>query len=134
MSVVSGGAAPGTPAGLPVDGAAATGIPVDVPAPAAGLQLIGQAPGSGYRNPPSLVRRADGQMLQLTALLYRTLEAVDGQRDYDEIAAQVSAGSDRSITGDDARMLVDSKLRPLGVVCRADGSQPVVRKAIRCWH
>jgi putative peptide zinc metalloprotease protein len=97
--------------------------------PAAGLQLIGQTPGSGYRDPPSLVRRADGQMLQLTALLYRTLEAVDGQRDYDEIAAHVSAGSGRSLTGENARMLVDSKLRPLGVVCLADGSQPEVRKA-----
>jgi putative peptide zinc metalloprotease protein len=129
MSVVHGGAASGPPAGLPADGASASGSPVEAPVPAAGLQLIGQAPGSGYRNPPSLVRRADGQMLQLTALLYRTLDAVDGQRDYDEIAAHVSAGSGRSITGEDARMLVDSQLRPLGVVCLADGSQPEVRKA-----
>jgi putative peptide zinc metalloprotease protein len=118
MSVVTGGGAS--------DGASV--VSADVPVPAAGLQLIGQTPGSGYRRPPSLVRRADGQMLQLTSLLYRTLEAVDGHRDYDEIAAHVSAGSDRSITGENARMLVDSKLRPLGVVCLADGSQPVVRK------
>jgi putative peptide zinc metalloprotease protein len=129
MSLVRGGPRPDPPAGLPADGAGAPGGSEEVPVPAAGLQLIGQAPGSGYRNPPSLVRRADGQMLQLTALLYRTLEAVDGQRTYDEIAAHVSAGSGRSITGENARMLVDTKLRPLGVVCAADGSQPVVRKA-----
>ncbi|HEX8303601.1 MAG TPA: hypothetical protein VF612_01875 [Jatrophihabitans sp.] len=129
MSVLSSGAAS---EGAPVPAGASVvqaGVPDDVPAPAAGLQLIGQTPGSGYRRPPALVRRADGQMLQLTPLLYRTLEAVDGQRDYGGIAAHVSAGSDRSITGADARMLVDSKLRPLGLVCLADGSQPVVRKA-----
>jgi putative peptide zinc metalloprotease protein len=102
---------------------------IEVPVPASGLQLIGQTPGSGYREAPSLVRRADGQMLQLTNLLYRTLEAVDGQRGYDEIAAHVSAGSGRSITAADARMLVDAKLRPLGVVCRADGSEPEVRRS-----
>jgi putative peptide zinc metalloprotease protein len=130
MSVLSSGAVPEGAPVVPAGGSVVqAGVPDDVPAPAAGLQLIGQTPGSGYRRPPALVRRADGQMLQLTPLLYRTLEAVDGQRDYDGIAAQVSAGSDRSITGADARMLVDSKLRPLGLVCLADGSQPVVRKA-----
>ena len=137
MSVVSG-AAGGGGVGPPADGASAVlggaaaagvGGAAEVPVPAAGLQLIGQLPGSGYRRPPALARRGDGQMLQLTPLLYRTLEAIDGQRDYDEIAAHVSAGSDRSISGADARMLVESKLRPLGVVCQPDGSQPVVRKA-----
>jgi len=130
MSVLSSGTAPeGASAAPAVDSVGQAVDPDDVPAPAAGLQLIGQTPGSGYRQPPSLVRRSDGQMMQLTSLLYRTLEAADGQRDYDEIAAQVSAGSDRSITGADARMLVDSKLRPLGLVCLADGSQPEVRRA-----
>ncbi|HEX8768353.1 MAG TPA: hypothetical protein VF714_08280, partial [Jatrophihabitans sp.] len=134
MSVVSGaagdgGAGPSADGVSGVLGGAVKARGAQVPVPAAGLQLIGQLPGSGYRTPPSLVRRADGQMLQLTPLLYRTLEAIDGQRDYDEIAAHVSAGSDRSISGADARLLVESKLRPLGVVCLADGSQPVVRKA-----
>ncbi|MDQ1739665.1 MAG: putative peptide zinc metalloprotease protein, partial [Pseudonocardiales bacterium] len=106
MSVVSSGGSPdggsAVPTGASVVQDGVSVVQDDVPAPAAGLQLIGQTPGSGYRRPPSLVRRADGQMLQLTSLLYRTLDAVDGQRDYDEIAAHVSAGSDRSITGADA--------------------------------
>ena len=131
MSVVSGAAGGlGSPAGLPAEGSSADqGAPAQVPVPADGLQLLGELAGSGYRAAPSLVRRADGQMLQLTPLLYRALEAVDGQRDYDEIAAHVSAGSDRTITGADARMLVESKLRPLGLIREPDGSQPVVRKA-----
>ena len=48
------------------------------PARADGLQLIGEMQGSGYRVPPALVRRGDGQTLQLTPLLYAVLEAVDG--------------------------------------------------------
>jgi putative peptide zinc metalloprotease protein len=133
VSVVSGaagGGGPQAPAGRPLEGGSATPDgSSEVPVQASGLQLIGQTPGSGYRKPPSLARRADGQMLQLTSLLYRTLEAIDGQRGYDEIAAHVSAGSDRSITAADARMLVESKLRPLGVVRLADGSQPELRRS-----
>jgi putative peptide zinc metalloprotease protein len=40
-----------------------------LPARADGVQLLGPAEGSGYREPPALVRRADGQTLQLTRLL-----------------------------------------------------------------
>ncbi|MDQ1745237.1 MAG: putative peptide zinc metalloprotease protein [Pseudonocardiales bacterium] len=126
MSVVSGGTEAG---GLGGSSAVPVEVGSDVPVPAAGLQLLGQAAGSGYRVAPALVRRVDGQMLQLTALLYRLLEAVDGRRGYDEIAAQVSTASGRSITGANARMLVEQKLRPLGLVCRPDGSQPELRKA-----
>ena len=44
--------------------------------------------GSGYRTPPALVRRADGQIIQLTRLLYLVLAAVDGRRTHAEIAAE----------------------------------------------
>jgi len=123
MSVVSGGT---EAAGL---GPRSNETETDAPVPAEGLQLLGQAAGSGYRVAPALVRRADGQMLQLTALLYRLLEAVDGRRGYDEIADRVSTASGRAITAANARMLVQEKLRPLGLVCRPDGSQPELRKA-----
>ncbi len=85
--------------------------------------------GSGYRQPPSLVRRSDGQTLQLTKLLYAVLDTIDGRRTYDEIAALVSESFGRTLTGEDARLLVESKLRPLGVVRLADGSEPEVRKS-----
>ena len=101
----------------------------EVPIPAAGLELIGELAGSGYRRPPALVRRRDGQTLQLTRLLYLVLQAMDGQRDYDQLAAAVSTAFGRSVSGADVRTLVDGQLRPLGLVCRADGSEPEVRKA-----
>src|SRR6185312_8854308 len=100
-----------------------------VPVRASGLELIGEMTGSGYRRPPALVRRQDGQTVQLTPLLYLVLEAVDGDRDYDEIAAQAGGRFGRTVTGADVRTLVEEKLRPLGLVCQPDGSEPAVRKA-----
>lgn len=97
--------------------------------PATGLQLIGRMEGSGYRNPPSLVRRADGQTIQLSPLLYLVLSAIDGQRDIEQIAADVSRQYGRVVSPDDVRLLADSKLRPLGLLRLADGQEPVVRRA-----
>lgn len=100
-----------------------------VPARAAGVELLGELKGSGYRRPPALVRRADGQTIQLTRLLYLVLESIDGRRSYQEIAERVSAAAGRLVTAEDARLLTESKLRPLGVLRLADGSEPVVQKA-----
>ncbi|HEU5269064.1 MAG TPA: M50 family metallopeptidase [Jatrophihabitans sp.] len=100
-----------------------------VPQPAGGLQLIGAMSGSGYRRPPALVRRRDGQTIQLTPLLYLVLESIDGERDYDEIATRAGAASGRRLTATDVHTLVTERLRPLGLVCGPDGSEPDVRKA-----
>ncbi|MGH3505674.1 MAG: hypothetical protein ACRDO2_00550 [Nocardioidaceae bacterium] len=102
---------------------------VGVPTRAAGVTLIGEIAGSGYRTAPALVRRADGQMIQLTPLLYLVLEAIDGQRAPDEIAKTVSAAYGRSVSARNIETLVDEKLRPLGVVRLADGSEPQVQKS-----
>ena len=52
--------------------------------------------GSGYRTPPALVRRSDGQVLQLTPLLYLVLAAADGRRGCAEIAEHVGASMRRA--------------------------------------
>ena len=83
------------------------------PAPASGLVLLGELAGSGYRTPPALVRRPDGQTIQLTTLLYLVLQAVDGERSCAEIAAVVSAAYGRRVGEDDVRLLAETKLRPL---------------------
>jgi putative peptide zinc metalloprotease protein len=100
-----------------------------IPVLADGVQLIGETKGSGYREAPSLVRRADGQTLQLTRLLYLILEAVDGSRGLEEIAGHASSGSGRLVSPDNVRTLIDSQLLPLGLLQLADGSQPELRKA-----
>jgi putative peptide zinc metalloprotease protein len=45
--------------------------PAGVPRLADGVELLGEYQGSGYSQPPSLVRRADGQVIQMSALLDR---------------------------------------------------------------
>ncbi|UKA65880.1 hypothetical protein LFT44_15410 [Arthrobacter sp. FW306-05-C] len=100
-----------------------------LPARADGVQLLGTAEGSGYCEPPALVRRADGQTLQLTRLLYLVLEAADGTNDLDGIARHVSEASGRLVSADNVRTLMDKQLLPLGLLRLADGSQPEVKKS-----
>jgi putative peptide zinc metalloprotease protein len=100
-----------------------------VPGRAEGVELLGELDGSGYREPPCLARRADGQTIQLTGLLYQVLEAIDGRRDLDGIARVVSERIGKQATPDDIRFLVEKKLRPLGLLKEADGSDPEVKKA-----
>jgi putative peptide zinc metalloprotease protein len=99
------------------------------PAHADGLELIGEFEHSGYEEPPSLVRLASGQTVQLTDLLYVVLSCIDGRRSYEQIAEAVSSRIDKTATADNVRFLVEEKLRPLGVLKMADGTNPQVQKA-----
>jgi putative peptide zinc metalloprotease protein len=100
-----------------------------VPHRAAGIELVGEMPGSGYRKAPLLVRRIDGQTVQLSPLLYVVLAAIDGRRSSHEIAALVSPVVERLVDPTDVEFLVDERLRPLGLVRGADGSEPEVQRA-----
>ena len=55
---------------------------VTAPRLAAGIELIGEYKESGYKEPPYIARRADGQVIQLTYLLHLVASAVDGRRGY----------------------------------------------------
>ncbi|MET0480660.1 MAG: hypothetical protein ABWZ69_04830 [Mycetocola sp.] len=101
---------------------------IAVPVRAEGVELLGGMQGSGYREPPALVRRADGQVLQLTPLLYEVLQAVDGTRDLEEIADVVGAASGRAVAAADVSTLIDAHLVQLGLLRLADGSEPDVKK------
>src|SRR4051794_39338812 len=111
---------------MAISGVATSG---DVLCRANGVQLIGEMRGSGYRVAPALVRRGDGQTLQLTSLLYRTLEAIDGHRATHEVAEEVSRTYGKPVSADNVRTLVDDQLRPLGLLTRSDGSQPDVKRS-----
>jgi len=101
---------------------------VGVPCRADGVELFGELDGSGFEETPYLVRRGDGQTIQLTELLYQVLEQIDGRRDLGAIAEAVSDRIGKVAEPDDVRYLVEEKLRPLGLLCGADGSQPEVEK------
>ncbi|MFL6135943.1 MAG: hypothetical protein ACJ72A_24270, partial [Nocardioidaceae bacterium] len=102
---------------------------VDAPARADDLLLLGTMVGSGYRTPPALVRRGDGQTLQLTPLLYQVLQAIDGRRTCGEIATEVREAMRRDVSPDMVATLVDKHLRPLGLLKLADGSEPPVKRS-----
>jgi putative peptide zinc metalloprotease protein len=92
------------------------------PVLADGVQLIGEYEGSGFKEPPSLVRRPDGQVIQLPPLLYSVASRADGSSDYERIAREVSDEIRRGVDAEQVRFLVEEKLRPLGIVAASDGS------------
>ena len=104
--------------GLPA--AADTAVAVELPRLADGAELLGEYQDSGYSQPPSLVRRADGQVIQMSALLYQVTCRIDGTRGPVAIAQQVSADLGRLLNADQVRYLITTKLMPLGVVAGAD--------------
>jgi putative peptide zinc metalloprotease protein len=102
--------------------------PGHVPRLADGVGLLGEYKGSGYAQPPSLVRRADGQIIQMSPLLYQVACRIDGSRGPDAIAALVSADLGRSLDAEQVRYLITAKLLPLGVVA-AEGVPRALPKA-----
>ncbi|MEU6416281.1 hypothetical protein [Streptomyces spiralis] len=86
-----------------------------VPRLSAGLRLHGEYQGSGFTEPKYIARRGDGQVVQLSRLLYLVASSVDGVRDAETIAHRVSARFGREVSGENIRYLVENKLEPLGV-------------------
>ena len=83
---------------------------------AEGVELLGEYKDSAYSQPPSLVRRADGQVIQMSPLLYQVACRIDSSRGPDTIAALVSADLGRTLNAEQVRYLITAKLLPLGVV------------------
>jgi putative peptide zinc metalloprotease protein len=105
------------------------GTPTEKPRLSRGIDLIGKYEGSGFKEAPYIARREDGQVIQLAPLLYLIAELSDGHRTNEEIAAAVSEAIKRGVSADNVRQLVEERLRPLGVIAPADGSEPELQKA-----
>src|SRR5438874_681264 len=103
--------------------------PTEKPRLARAIDLIGRYEGSGFKEAPYIARRADGQVIQLAPLLYLIAELADGERTNEEIAAAVSEAIERGVSADNVRQLIEKRLRPLGVIAPADGSEPELQKA-----
>ena len=119
--VTTGRAAPALP---PADARR----PAWPPRLAEGVELLGEYKDSAYSQPPSLVRRADGQVIQMSPLLYQVACRIDGSRGPDAIAALVSADLGRSLNAEQVRYLITAKLLPLGIVA-AEGVPRALPKA-----
>ncbi|MFF4541949.1 hypothetical protein [Streptomyces aureus] len=90
-----------------------------VPRLSPGLERLGEYKGSGFTEPKYLVRRGDGQVVQLSRLLYLVVSAVDGVRDTEGISHFVSGRYDAEVTTDNVAYLLERKLTPLGIVAAA---------------
>ncbi|MGH3771424.1 MAG: hypothetical protein ACRDRW_08530 [Pseudonocardiaceae bacterium] len=94
-----------------------------VPRLADGVELIGEYQGSGFREPHYLVRRADGQVIQLPRLLYLLAATVDGQRDQAQVASVLSAEFGKIVQAEQVAFLVDDRLRPAGIIAVDAGDE-----------
>jgi putative peptide zinc metalloprotease protein len=104
----------------------ATDTSRDLPKLAEGMDLLGAAEGTGYVEPHFLARRDNGSVISLSHLLHLVADASDGQRDLGEIAAKVSNEFGKTVSADNVRVVVDEKLRPLGVLAARDGTSPEI--------
>ena len=91
--------------------------------PAAGLSLLGEYQGDESAEPRFLVRRSDGQVIQLSRLLYLVAVAItevavqgNGAAAADVVAEQVSPEFGQEVTAANVRYMVATKLAPLAVV------------------
>ena len=91
--------------------------------PAAGLTLMGEDQVGEFAEPQFLVRRNDGQVIQLSRSLYLVAVAIteaavqgNGAVGADVVAERVSLQFGREVTAANVRYLVATKLAPLGVV------------------
>lgn len=100
-----------------------------IPERAAGVELIGEMPGTGYRRAPAIARRGDGQLVKLTPLLHLLFGAIDGRRSYRDLAAELSRRSDRQAGPGHVAYLVEQKLRPLGLLAGAEGAETKLERA-----
>ena len=112
----------------------ASALPVEAPARTAldradGVQLMGDVDGSGYKQGAALVRRGDGQVVQLGRLMYALLNCVDGRRDIRELAAAMSAQVGRSVEEEHVQRLAQ-KLAAQGLLAGTEQQAPPRRNPL----
>src|ERR1700750_3384855 len=88
-----------------------------------GIELLGTYQDSGYDRPPSLVRRSDGQVIQLSPLLYLVISQLDGTRAPGATPDRVGGALGRALSAEEVGFLLSAKVIPLGIVA-AEGSPP----------
>jgi putative peptide zinc metalloprotease protein len=92
-----------------------------------GTELLGEYVGWAFAEPQHLIRRHDGQVLQVSELVFLLVAAADGERDDEAIAAEVREGSGRDVDADNVRYLVEHVVARLGVLETEDDTARLVR-------
>jgi putative peptide zinc metalloprotease protein len=100
-----------------------------VPAVADGVELLGPVSGSGYKDGTGLVRRADGQMVQLGPLMYALLEAADGHSGIPALARSMSERLGRRFGEAHVTRLIE-KLAAQGLLAGSEHRAPPRRSPL----
>jgi putative peptide zinc metalloprotease protein len=108
--------------------ASASGAPGPAGAPrafdrAAGLELLGPLDGAGHEGGAYLVRRADGQVVQVGALQQGLLECLDGRRDLPALAEALTAHLGRRVAPEHV-VAIAKKLAALGLLAGTEDAAP----------
>jgi putative peptide zinc metalloprotease protein len=96
---------------------------------ARGIQLLGAVHGSGYKDGAALVRRADGQIVQLGPLMYALLECIDGERTNDDLAALLCDKLGRDCDAEHVAALAE-KLAVQGLLAGTEQNAPPRRNPL----
>ncbi|HEY3920971.1 MAG TPA: hypothetical protein VGL76_02555 [Gaiellaceae bacterium] len=96
---------------------------------AAGLELLGDVHGSGYKEGVALVRRPDGQIVQLGPLMYALLFEADGERTADELAESLSQSFGRRFEPPHVLRLAQ-KLAAQGLLAGSEQNAPPRRNPL----
>ena len=89
-----------------------------------GTELLGEYQDSAYREPKYLIKRVDGQTMQLPRLLYHVACSLDG-RTAAEVAAELNAQLGEDLTPDQITFLIRERLGPVGLLAPDDAAD---------WH
>jgi putative peptide zinc metalloprotease protein len=93
----------------------------ETPALAENVHLVGELQEAGFDQRQWLIQR-DGQFIQLTELLYRVAEQLDGKRTLDEIARAVSEATVWVVTAQQVEKLLQTNFVPLRLLAGQERS------------
>ena len=96
---------------------------------AEGIELLGDVHGSGYEAGAALVRRADGQIVQLGPLMYALLECVDGVRTPEDLAGLLCEKLGRDCDAEHVAALAE-KLAAQGLLAGTEQNAPPRRNPL----
>src|SRR3712207_1563140 len=100
----------------PEDGQPASIVEVpERPRLAPNVEFVGEMQGTGFQDRQWLVQR-DGRFIQVTELLYRVAEQINGERTLAEIAEEVTGATEWMVSADNVRYILQAKLIPLGLI------------------
>ncbi|MGY4544165.1 putative peptide zinc metalloprotease protein [Arthrobacter sp. UYNi723] len=88
--------------------------------PALGIVFLGPVEGSGLKERSYLVQRGDGQIVQLSELLYLVMASTSAEKSLEDTARDISDAYGRELGVSGLLHLIDTRLAPMGLVHDAD--------------